>query len=179
MPTHNQERSKAYFQRKAAEIRALNPKLFDKGRPSVLSKTIKVQIQAALPDMGAGVINKFLMYWVRRDRYLSATLMCPSRMNLDGTFAEPITDGDKTYAKDELRKKRAAKKPRNSRKQAGTKAKKLAPSEAALRQRKVLEKAGMGLNFEIQSKKQNVVTVTTKKRKRIIKPDGTNEWGDA
>lgn len=176
--SHNKERSKAYFQRKAAEIRALNPKLFDKKRPSVLSKSIKAQLVEALPHMGAGVINKFLLYWVRRDRYLSATIMCPSRMNLDGSFAEPITDKEKTYAKDELRKKRTAKKPRNTRKQAGNKAKKLAPSEAALRQRAVLEKAGRGLNFAIQSKKPDVVTVTTKKRKRIIRPDGSNEWSD-
>lgn len=165
--THNRERSKAYFERRAEEIKALNPKVFNKNRPSVLTKRIKQQIREALPHLGEGVINKFLMYWVRRDRYLSATIMCPSRMNLDGTFAEKITEKEKAYAKNKLRAKRKAKKPRTSPDSRRPHAKKLAPSEAALRQRVILEKAGKGLNFPIQSDKPDAVDVTYKKRRTL------------
>lgn len=173
---HNQERSKAYFARKSEEIKALNPKLFDKQRPSVLTKRIKEQIRQALPHIGEGVVNKFLMYWVKRDRYLSATIMCPSRMNLDGSFAEKVTEKEKAYAKNELRRKRAAKKSRTSPQGRRPTAKKLAPSDAALRQRAILEKAGKGLNFPIQSKKKPEVEVRVKKRKTLsLKKEGGDD----
>lgn len=168
---HNKDRSKAYFQRRADEIKALNPKLFNMKKPSVLTKSIKKQILAAAPHLTASVVNKFLMYWVARDRYLTATSVCPSRMNLDGTFAEKITDAEREYAKSKTKDKRKAKTPRTSKTHNKHQRKTLSPSEANLRQRAILEKAGKGLNFPIaEPKEEKGITIITKKRKTLCLP---------
>ncbi|MGI4991085.1 ProQ/FINO family protein (plasmid) [Halobacteriovorax sp. GFR7] len=175
---HNKDRSKAYFQRRADQIKALNPKLFSQRKPSVLTKNIKEQIKAALPELSNSVINKFLMFWVRRDRYLSATIACPSRMNLDGTFAEPITDEERLYAQSALRLKRKKEAPRTSRSHNRNQRTVLSPSEATIRQRAILERAGKGLNFPIQSDKKDQVEVIVKKRKTLQLPKRVDGKGE-
>lgn len=178
---HNKDRSKAYFSRRAEEIKALNPKVFSHKKPSVLAKSIKAQIMAAAPHLSKSVVNKFLMYWVKRDRYLSATLACPKRMNLDGTFAEPITDSEREYAKKTLAEKRKARTPRTSRSFNKHQKKALSPSEVNLRQRAILERAGKGLNFPIDKEHKPTVEVKVKKRKTLQLPkrvDGKGEQGE-
>lgn len=167
---HNKERSKAYFQRRADQIRALNPRIFDMRKPSVLAKTIKDQILKADPTLTKSVVNKFLSFWVKRDRYLSATIACPSRMNLDGTFAEAITQDEKMYAQSVLRTKRKGRTARTSKSHNKQQVKKLSPSEVNLRQRNILEKAGRGLNFPIQQDKPAEIEIRVKKRKTLKLP---------
>ena len=171
---HNKERSKAYFQRRAEMIKALNPRMFNPKRPSVLTKSIRTQIMQALPDVSEAVINKFLGFWVSRDRYLNATMVCPKRMNLNGSFAEEVTREDKQYARAQLLEKRKKSRPTNNqatttgRTSAKYPQKSANPSSVNERRRKTLEKAGKGLNFELAKPPQPTVKI---KKRRIIKKE--------
>lgn len=81
--------------------------IFSRTKPAPLARGIHIQIALAYPEFDGAAITLFCRYWTRRMPYLKAIKASgATRVNLDGTAAEPVRDGDRDHAKKLINRQR-------------------------------------------------------------------------